>query len=74
MFPDGTKVVNYTDGTVRTVYNGGYEEIFFVDGTIQKVDNHGVVTIENTDGTKDIIYPDQKRKRIFADGRIVDVE
>ena len=33
-FPNGTKIVNYADGTIRNVYNMGVEEVFFNNGSL----------------------------------------
>ena len=72
-FPDGTKIVNYADGTIRNVYNDGVEEVFFNDGSLQKVDKNGIITVEYSDGIQDTIYPDESKIMKYPDGRITKI-
>ena len=67
-FLDGSKQINFIDGTIRYILNDGYEETYYYDGTIEKIDIDKVITIIHDDGSKEIKFPNGKEEHYNCNG------
>ncbi len=73
-YPDGRKVMSYSDGRTKTKYPDGREVKCYSDGKTKRKYPDGIKVKNYSDGTISVTYPDEREVRHYPNRGVINVK